>query len=443
MKTVRRLLPLLLLLAPLAAQEPAAPVAATAPGLTLAQVLDEVLGHYPTIEAARQGIESAKGRTQQSRSAQLPQLTGNASYSYVDPLAYVDFALPGGSSRFYQSVHDNYDGSLNLRQLVTDFGRTDAILKAARAGELSAQDALEQVRTTVGYQTIQYFYAVLYLRESVSVADEELRALQEALRISQQRFSVGNATRFDLLTTQVRLANAENRRTDTIASLRRQEARLRQLLGWDDAKPLALAGTFPLDASPADRAKLLNDAIELRPELKMARHSEQAAQFRFDAADRSNRPTLSASATGGMRNGFVPNLDETRGYLNAGLSLSVPILTGNRTDGQRREARGDLRAAQERTHDLERTAAGDIDAALADLAAAQARLGNSDTLVDQAKEALALAQTRYTAGVVTNFELLDAQSAARSAELSRLQARYDCVIARQSLARAAGHVPAP
>ena len=60
----------------------------------------------------------------------------------------------------------------------------------------------------------------------------------------------------------------------------------------------------------------------------------------------------------------------------------------------------------------------------------------------QSTEALALAKTRYTNGVITNFELLDAQSAARSAELTRLQARYDCMLASYALARAAGRSPA-
>ena len=58
-------------------------------------------------------------------------------------------------------------------------------------------------------------------------------------------------------------------------------------------------------------------------------------------------------------------------------------------------------------------------------------------------EAQALAQTRYANGVITNFELLDAQSTLRSAELGRLQARYDCVLARQAVARAAGVAPQP
>jgi outer membrane protein len=85
----------------------------------------------------------------------------------------------------------------------------------------------------------------------------------------------------------------------------------------------------------------------------------------------------------------------------------------------------------------------DVESAFSDLTAARARLAGAGTLVEQAKEALALAQTRYTNGVITNFELLDAQSSARAAELTRLQARYDCVLASQAVARAAGRPPGP
>jgi len=81
--------------------------------------------------------------------------------------------------------------------------------------------------------------------------------------------------------------------------------------------------------------------------------------------------------------------------------------------------------------------------ALADLRAAVARLQTADVLVDQSAEALALARSRYTNGVITNFELLDAQSAARNAALARLQARYNWTLARQSLARASGEPAKP
>jgi outer membrane protein len=102
-----------------------------------------------------------------------------------------------------------------------------------------------------------------------------------------------------------------------------------------------------------------------------------------------------------------------------------------------------VRSAKAREHELSEAITTDVADAYADLNAAKARLASADTLVAQANEALALAQTRYANGVITNFELLDAQSSLRAAELTRLQTRYDCVLARQAVARAAGVAPQP
>ena len=126
-----------------------------------------------------------------------------------------------------------------------------------------------------------------------------------------------------------------------------------------------------------------------------------------------------------------------------GVACSADPLTGGRTAGEKAEARADLRAALADGSEAGRQVATDVESAIADLKAAKARLDNADTLVSQAREALALARSRYSNGVVTNFELLDAQSDEHSSELSRLQARYDCTLARQAVARASGLPPSP
>ena len=405
--------------------------------LTLQAAVAAVLDRYPSIEAANAAIEAAQARTEQSQSVRLPQLGASAGYQFTSPRIFISF----GPTSFYQNAEDSYDARLTLHQLVSDFGRTRAAIDAARAGERSAADTLEQTRQQLGYATIQDFYAVILLRQSVAVADEEIRALQEALRVAQNKFTNGTATKFDVLTTQVRLANAENNRTDTLAALHKQEALLRQLLGLEAATPLDLTGEFAAQPGLPDLSATLAGALQRRPEIRLAHDAEASAKLRLDAADAADRPTLAADVAGGLHDNTLPNLYDNKGYVAAGVSVSVPIFTGHRTEGERREARADLRAAQARVSEATRIITSDIETALADLAASQARLANADTLVAQAEEALALAQTRYENGVITNFELLDAQSAARAAELTRLQARYDCVLDRYALAKAAGRPP--
>jgi outer membrane protein TolC len=429
----------------LAALAPSARADGTPPGpLTLSQTIEAVVAHYPSIDAARSAVDAARARTTQSNSSRLPQVSGQAAYAYTSLRPYVAIDIPGGPhGAIYENVQDAYAVSITARQLLTDFGRTDKLVDMARSGQIAAQDALEQARHQLGYQAIQGFYGVLLLRHSADVAREEIAALEEALRIAQRKFDAGSATKFDVLTTQVRLANARNHLTDTLGSLQKQENGLRELLGWDPGTRLDLAGDFDAGAEAIPESVAISDGLLNRPEMKVARDDEQTARLRKDSADRGSRPSLSAQVSGGVENGVVPALYDNKGYVSAGLALDVPIFTGKRVLGERLEAGADVRGAEARERELGQQITNEVADAYADLTAARARLGNADTLVDQAREALSLAQTRYANGVITNFELLDAQSALRSAELSRLQARYDCVLARQAVARAAGVAPQP
>jgi len=410
--------------------------------LTLAQAIDTVLARYPSIDAARAAIDASRARIMQSNADRLPQVSGQAGYTFNSLRPYVAFAFPGGpTGAIYENIQDSYGMSVTARQLLTDFGRTDKLVDMARSGQITAQDALEETKHQLGYQAIQSFYGVLLLRSSADVAREEIGALEEALRIAEKKFRAGSATKFDVLTTQVRLANAKNHLTDTAASLEKEENGLRQLLGRELGTPLELLGDFDAGATAVAESAAISDGLLNRPEMKLARDDEQTARLKLDAAGRGNRPTLAAQVTGGVGDGVMPSLYDNKGYVTAGLTLQVPIFTGRRLTGERMEADAGVRSAQARERELNETITTDVANAYSDLNAAKARLASADTLVAQAKEALALAQTRYANGVITNFELLDAQSSSRSAELSRLQARYDCVLARQAVARAAGLAP--
>jgi outer membrane protein len=426
-----------------AALAASAPAQETPAGpLNLTQTIQTVLARYPTIAAAQSAVDAARARTVQSNADRLPQVSAQGSYTYNSLRPYVSISIPGlPPGAIYENVQDAYGVNITARQLLTDFGRTDKLVEMARSGEISAQDALEQTRHQLGYQAIESFYGVLLLRSSADVAREEIAALEEALRIAQRKFAAGSATKFDVLTTQVRLANAKNHLTDTLSQLEKQENGLRQLLGLGLSSPLQIVGEFDADAPALAESVAIADGLLNRPEMKIARDDEQTARLRLDAADRSNRPTLEAQVTGGIENGVVPDLYDNKGYVTAGLAVNVPIFTGRRILGDRLEAGAGVRSAQARERELNDSITTDVADAYSDLNAAKARLANADLLVDQAKEALSLAQTRYANGVITNFELLDAQSSSRSAELSRLQARYDCVLARQAVARAAGVAP--
>ncbi|HEY5228129.1 MAG TPA: TolC family protein, partial [Opitutaceae bacterium] len=314
-------LPTLIALA-LATTAPAALADAQQQGpLTLTGTIDSVIAHYPSLDAARAAVDAARARTMQSNASRLPQVTGNGGYTYNSLRPYVAFAAPGQhETAIYETVQDSYNVNVTARQLLTDFGRTDKLVEMARSGQIAAEDALEEARHQLGYQAIQSFYGVLLLRNSVDVAREEIAALEEALRIAQKKFNAGSATKFDVLTTQVRLSNASNNLTDTQSSLEKQENGLRQLLGWDIAAPLDLRGDFNSDAAVISESAAIADGLHNRPEMKIAIDNEHTARLQLDAASRGNRPSLNAQVSGGMEDGVAPALYDNKGYVQAGLA---------------------------------------------------------------------------------------------------------------------------
>ena len=435
------LLPLLALGAPLHAQEPAA---APAP-LTLGQAIAAVLARYPSLTAAQAAIDAAHARVTQSEADRRPQVSANAAYSYLSLRPYVEFSLPSGSSSFYETIQNSYNATINVGQLLTDFGRTDALVALARAGEISAQDALEQTRSQLGYETIQAFYGVLLLRASVGVADEEIRALDEALRIADRKFAGGTATKFDVLTTKVRRATAQNNRTDTIAQLQKQEALLRQLLGAGPDSPLPLAGDFPAASAGPDLSATIAAGLQERPEIKLARDDAATAERRLDAADRADRPVLSARAAGGRAGrGSAGHVCQQGVRRRRRLRLDPDL---HRRAHHRPAPRGPRRPAGRPGHESPNWTAmiaTDVAGRLRRSAGRGGPPGRTPICWSTRRRRPSpspRAATPTASSPTSNCSTPRARPARPSKR--RLQARYDWTLARQAVARAAGAPPQP
>ncbi len=281
-------------------------------------------------------------------------MSGQAGYTYTSLRPYVAISLPGcPAGAIYENVQDSYGMNITARQLLTDFGRTDKLVEMARVGPdrgPGRPGADPPPARLPGDPVLlrRPSPAQLRCRWRVRRSPPSRRPCASPSR----KFSAGSATKFDVLTTQVRLANARNHLTDTSPSLEKQENGLRQLLGWDLGTPLDLAGDFDAEAPAISESAAISDGLLNRPEMKVARDNEQTARLQLDAADRGNRPTLAAQVAGGVENGVVPNLYDNRGYLTAGLSLEVPIFTGKRVMGERMEAGAGVRSAQAREREL-------------------------------------------------------------------------------------------
>ncbi len=406
-----------------------------ADSLTVDAAVKMAIASSPALLQAAANVQASGARVEQAQTADLPNAAFEGTYVRIGPVPQLSF--PGlGVFKLYPE--NNYDAHVGVRQKVYDFGRTSAVVDVTRSRVQSAEISGNLVRLALAYQTIQVFYSILYLQRSIQVEDQEIGTLQEHLSVTKKRIAAGTGTDFEVLTTQVRVAGAENQRVDLENMLERQKIAMRRLLNVPDSAAVRLRGDFQIVPVSSNPDSLTAVALQQRPEYLGAKSEAQTASLQYRLSRVSDMPTLNVNAAYGVKNGYIPNLDILRGNWVAGIELSVPLYEGNKTKYQEEEAEATLSGSQAHVNDVGRQILAEVRQAISDVRSAGEKLQRSTLQIEQATQALSIAQKRYDAGTVSNLDVLDAETSLAQAHLLQLKALYDYVSSRYGLERAIG-----
>ena len=404
--------------------------------LTLNESIRLALTNQPLLEQALQQVNAANARIKEQNSYYYPEVEGNLNYTRIGPIPTIEF----GGLGFELAPANNYDAHISASELIYDFGKRDALMDLMKTNKLSYQDKINLVKSNLSYQTIQAFYAILFLGRSIDVENEQINTLEKHIDLTKKKVQSGSATDFDVLTTQVKVADAENNKIDIENTLKKEEIGLKSLLGLSSDKTLNLTGEFNIDTSDIDVGSLISEALNNRPEMKLAKDAEKSAIVSKQVASLADRPTLSVLAGYGFKNGYEPNLQVLRGNWAAGINASIPIFNGNLKDAKVEEADANVKASSANSTELERNIKKEIEQAAADFRANNSKIKTSDLQVKQAEQAVERAELKYRDGVITNLDLIDAETSLAQARLQYLQVKYRSILSYYNLKRATGYL---
>jgi outer membrane protein len=419
----------------------------TADSLTIERVVDHVLETYPSIAASRKAVDAAEARVGQARSGYWPRVEAVGTYRRQDPVPEISVPgapsgpnQPGGERTVGIQPNNLYDGHLQVRQTLYDFGRTRARVDQAEAGRTAAERQVETERSDLAFQAIEAYYTTLLADAQTRVQRRQIEQLEQTLEVVRRRQEAGAVTEFEIQSTLSRLSEARSRLTRLQSQRRSQEAELGRLLGRAPGE-LALSGTLDslaTTSSPDEVDALADSALLQHPSVRVAQARLQATRRQVQVADQSDAPTLALTAEGGVKNGYPDDLNEPRLNQSVGLSLRVPLFEGFATERRMEEAEAEVQAAQARLTDVRRQVEARVEQVASTLRARLDQLEATKTRLEQARTAAQLARTRYEAGTITNLELLEAETELRRARLARTEVQYEIVMGRYALRRAAG-----
>ena len=223
--------------------------------LTVELAIAKALANQPLIQQAQATVEAARARVGQAQSAYYPHINASGSYNHVLPDETIAFSFGGINLGSFSLVPvDIFDFNVGASLVIFQFGKTEVQVELAESGVSAARIGLEQIRTSLAFQTAQGFYTVLFLTKQLEAVDSQLQNLQEHLDATRIKAQTGSATRYDELATEVRISVLQSQRIDAETQLNKQSIGLKQLLGLPESAALDLVGGFPAPAGGRGRA---------------------------------------------------------------------------------------------------------------------------------------------------------------------------------------------
>lgn len=406
----------------------------TSDSLTLEASIQKALQTNPDILQMAHSIDVFQSGVEVSKSSYYPNASADLTYARLGPPSSISF----GGQGFQLYPLNAWDEHLGVQGTIYDFNKRGKSVDLAASQVTTAQNRLELAKSGLSYRTIQTFYAILFLEKSIQVQDEEIKNLNDHLLMTQKKVQAGTATDFDALTTQVRVAAAENAKINLENNLENTRVVFRRLLGLPADSPVNLAGEFIKEPITLITDSLISEALSARIEMKVADDQLNSAQMQYKVASATNNPTLNASLMWGLKNGFFPDATVMRGNFVAGVQLAIPLFDGYRERNLEEEASAGIRVYEDNKNGVVEQIKSDVQKSISDVRSSMDRLRTTDITVEQAKSAVEQARIRYQSGTVTNLDLLDAETSLSQIELIQIQALYQFVVSKYELDQAIG-----
>jgi len=403
--------------------------------LGLTTIIQQVIRNYPSIKKAEQDIEAANARIGLAKAAYYPLINVSVDYTRLGPVTSLTIPSMG---TFTMNPADNYKAALNYNQTIYDFGKTSGKVDLENQNKLLSQLSLEQLKQQLSLSLLNNYYSLLYLQEAIKIKDEELKTLNEHLKFVEKQEATGTSTQYAILSTKVRISAMENQKTDLQTSLQILQSQLNSFIGNPQEQSLTVKEELLQPVMPDANDQLINTAYQKREELKIARQRSEIASAHYHLAGIMNNPEFDLFASGGFKNGYIPDLNKIKANYVAGITFKLPLFDGKRVKYSKQQAQSEMKIVEQDTELARRNIANEVIENRANVDASLKKIMKQELQLKQAQQAYELAQTSFQAGTVTNLDLLDSETALSESRLTLMKSKIDYTVSLLKLKIAIG-----
>jgi outer membrane protein, multidrug efflux system len=384
-------------------------------------------------------VQAARANLGITRSDQFPQVGASGSLQITRLSRDGQLPLPAS---FVPSQNRNWgEASLNLLSFEVDlWGRLRRATEAARANLLSAEENRKAVVTTLVSDVATAYFTVRELDYELEISTRTLDDRRTSLQLTLARQGGGVATLLDLRQAEQLVDTA----AETIPTLQQQieqtENQISLLLGKNPGEVIRHQGAFNEDVFPPEvPAGLPSALLERRPDIRAAEQNLIAANAQIGIARAAYFPQLSLSGlVGGQSSQLSSLFSGPHSAWSFVPQVTQPIFTAGRLRSGVRLAEAQKDSALVQYQRTIQTSFTEVSNALIAHQRVRESRVQQQALVAALEDRKSLAYARYTGGVDTQLNALDADRDLLQAELNLRQIRLNELLSVVQLYKALG-----
>lgn len=398
----------------------------------------QALDANQNLVAAAARLKEARALNQSARSALFPTVDAGfgPTREKVSPASQFQSDSGQGASQTLWRAQAGISYEVDM------FGRVASTVDAADADTQRSEALFHSVLLALQADVAQNYFALRELDAEIEVYNRGIALREQALKVVQQQYALGDISELDVARAESELATA---RSDgmTVQRLRAaSEHSLAVLLGKTPAE-------FSMAVNPLQAvnlripAGLPSSLLERRPDIAAAERAMAAANARIGVAKAAFFPSLTLTGSAGFESGSLSNLFKwsSRTFLLgplAGTALSLPIFDGGLRKGNLANARAVYEEDVANYRQQVLVAFREVEDNLSDLRLLETQTQTQSLAVDASIRAAKLARAQYTEGDVIYLSVIDAERTALQSRRTAVQLEGAQAAATVNLIRALG-----
>lgn len=304
--------------------------------------------------------------------------------------------------------------AISISQNIYDGGVWWNSIRQAKNNYKIAEEFDRQIKSNIIRNVHTNYFNYLKASQLLDVARSNLMSSQQQLALAQQKYELGSAKKTDLLKAEVRFGQARVDVVNNDAGLQNAYLSLKNAMGLigKDVDFSIKEVESPLDIVPE-----FETGFELvqkfNPSVKAKQYQISAAELGEKIAKGSRLPIISANAsmsgTADNIGDAISNSSNEQQRVNTGLSISIPIFSGNSISTRIQKAKIAVDKQESEYLTQLQDLSVQLQLSIDQLNNYQEIIPINETVLVSAEEDLKLAQVRYSQGSTTILEVLDAQ----------------------------------